>query len=261
MIGIGITTFNRSKLLDKLLLSVQRFTKAPYFIVIASDGSTDDTRLVGDKYDVAVIGDSNRGIAWNKNRALYALRNYTSCKTIVLLEDDTRPIYPRWENQWTRAVDKFGYVTFAHPKIADAILAGEGTPDNPYACTKITSQCAAVSIESLDQIGYFDTRFQGYGVEDGEWTTRLRTAGFGHVRIADDTGTIVKANCMITGGVQTFDAVSYRDNRSVERNRAIFNEIRNDPVPRPAWRTDEDQALLRDEIESQRSRIEVVRNS
>ncbi|CAM3259436.1 hypothetical protein CFR75_16825 [Komagataeibacter xylinus] len=247
VIGIGISTYNRSKHLDRILFSIKKFTKSPYHLVVANDGSLDNTINICKNHGVSVIGSCNKGIAFNKNRALYALSEFTDSDTIIMLEDDTMPIYPGWEQLWVKAVKNFGYVTYAHPKIADGISQGEGTPDNPYACMKITSQCAGVSIKSLKKVGYFDTRFKGYGIEDGEWTTRLRNSGFGYIKVPQEDG-YTKENCMITGAVQTFDVESYRDNASVAKNREIFSQIRNDPIPRAAWLNEEEEELLKTDI-------------
>lgn len=247
-IGIGIVTYNRLDLVKEAVTAVLKYTTGPYFLVVADDGSTDGTRDYLISEGITVVGDRNRGIAWNKNRALYALRTYTGVNTIIILEDDTLPVAYGWQDDWRQVVSKHGYATHAHPKVMDAVLVGQGTPEDPYGCTKITSQCSAVSRQALDTVGYFDTRFRGYGVEDGEWTTRLRGAGFGIVSIKKD-GPALKANCMIAGGVRTLPAVSFRDNDSVRRNRELFERIRNDPIPRLPWRDDEERATLIADVE------------
>lgn len=249
MIGIGIITYNRIDYLKKVVDAVIRNTSSPYVLVVADDGSDDGSKEFLNSKSIPMIGGVNRGISWNKNRALFALRNYAGSSTIVLLEDDTLPFQFGWEALWADAVSRFGYATYAHPKVLDAVMAGSGAPTDPYGCTKITSQCATVSSLALDQVGYFDTRFKGYGIEDGEWSTRLRNCGFGIVRVPDNNGGYIKANAMISGGVYTIDADSYRNNDDVARNREVFKLIRNDPIPRDAWRTNEEKELLIKEIE------------
>lgn len=246
-LGIGIVTYNRSRQFARVIESIRKFTLSPHYLVVADDGSYDDTRSYAMDRAITVIGRKNRGIAWNKNRALYALHYHTDASHYILFEDDTIAIYPRWEIQWQRAIDRHGYVTYAHPKVADAIICGEGTPLDPFGCKKITSQCSGVSRAAVDKVGFFDSRFKGYGVEDGEWSTRLRRQGFGIVETAYESA-LVKANCMITGGVMTIDAKSYRNNESVARNRQVFASIRDDPIPREAWRSEEEKLDLQNEV-------------
>ena len=93
-------------------------------------------------------------------------------------------------------------------------------------------------------VGHFDTRFRGYGVEDGEWTTRFRREGFGIVKVPQAGGGYVKANAMIAGGVETLDAQSSRNNANVQRNREIFASIREEPTKRPPWRDVNEQETL-----------------
>jgi glycosyltransferase involved in cell wall biosynthesis len=244
-LGIAVVTYNRAVHLRKVLEAVLAFTSVSYTLVVADDGSTDDTREVTRSLGITTIGLENRGIAWNKNRAIYLLRS-RGVETTIILEDDTLPIQPAWERLWIKASRRYGYVTFVHPKVYDGIVAGMGTPEHPFACSKITSQCLAFSQTAFDTVGFLDTRFKGYGVEDGEWTIRFRRQGYGILHVRRD-GAEVKANCMITGGVRTLDVRSYRDNDSVARNRKVLEMVRDDPVPRLPWRNEEEkEALLRE---------------
>jgi glycosyltransferase involved in cell wall biosynthesis len=248
MIGIGVVTYNRVDYLRQVIEAVFQYTAEPYCLVVADDGSQDETADLLSDSNITRIGGSNRGIAWNKNRALYTLRHFAGAEVIILLEDDTLPHTFGWEAAWIAAAKKAGYATYAHPKMKESILKGTGTVDDPYACTGITSQCSTVTREALDRVGYFDTRFKGYGVEDGEWSTRLRRCDYGIARVDKDDGGYIKANFMIEGGVHTLDVKTYRDNDSVARNREIYDRIRNEPLPRQAWRDDAEKSTLIHEI-------------
>ncbi|WP_424138808.1 glycosyltransferase family 2 protein [Roseomonas chloroacetimidivorans] len=250
MLGIGIVTYNRIERLREVIDAVLRNTAHPYCLMVADDGSSDGTVEYVIKKKVPVVGRINKGIAWNKNRALYTLRNYAGAENIIILEDDTLPNTFGWEQHWLEAARKSGYSTYAHPKMRDQIIAGSGTVEDPYACIGITSQCSVVSMCALDTVGYFDTRFKGYGVEDGEWSTRLRGSGFGTVKVPKEDGNYIKANVMIDGGVHTLDVASYRNNDEVTKNRDVFKAVRNDPIPRNAWQNDTEKDDLLAEIES-----------
>jgi GT2 family glycosyltransferase len=249
ILAIGIVTYNRREYLEKVVNAVRRYTASPYYLVAADDGSTDGSREFLSDANVTCLGNINRGIAWNKNRVLYTMMTEVASDCMIMLEDDTLPNKIGWEGEWIKTVSKYGYCTYAHPKVADSILGGDGTSDDPFACTKITSQCSSVTREAVDTVGYFDSRFKGYGVEDGEWSTRLRNSGYGIIRVPEGDG-YIKANCMISGGVETLDVDSYRDNDSVKRNRKLFEDIRNDPIPRTPWASPVEETILKDELKA-----------
>ncbi len=242
-LGIGVVTYNRFDLLTRVIEAVEKYTNYPYALVVADDGGTDGSARYLEDRNIPAVGQSNRGIAWNKNRALFYLREQRACDVIIMLEDDTAPTELGWQFPWMRAAELHGYVTYAHPKVHGGIIAGSGTPNDPFACRNITSQCAAVTAEALDTVGYFDTRFKGYGVEDGEWTTRLRRSGFG-IRRVPMIDEVTNTNVMIGSGVETFEAETYRDNESVARNRELFQRVKQDPIPRRPWIDDSEHVTL-----------------
>lgn len=250
MIGIGVVTYNRLNYLKKVINSIIKNTTSSYFLIVADDGSSDGTKEYLNNIKVPMIGGKNRGIAWNKNRILYSYYQYLPVDNIIMLEDDTLPYLYGWEKLWIESVQKAGYCTYGHPKMASQFLGGSGSPADPFACTGITSQCSAVSRAALEKAGFFDTRFKGYGVEDGEWSTRLRRCNYGIIKVPQSPEGYIKANFMINGGVHTIDVETYRDNASVARNREIFQQVKNDPIPRLAWQNDSDKLILCEEIES-----------
>ncbi|MDB5506672.1 MAG: glycosyl transferase, family 2 [Devosia sp.] len=248
-IGIAVVTYNRLDHLRRIVAAVKKFTSVPYTLVIADDASSDGAREFAKSEAIVRLGLSNRGVAWNKNRGLYFLQSEFNAPTIILLEDDTLPCVYGWEQLWISAAQRHGYVTYAHPKVHRRILTGEGTVDDPYACSDITSQCAAVSAEALATVGFFDTRFAGYGHADSEWSTRMRRAGYGLSRVMRGSE-VIEANSMIAGGVQTVESVTYRSAASVTRNAETWRSIQNDPIRRLPWRSAEDEAWLKREVES-----------
>jgi glycosyltransferase involved in cell wall biosynthesis len=249
-VGIGIVTYNRIDHLQRVVEAVERHTKRDYFLVVADDASTDDTAAYLREKDIARIGFVNRGVAWNKNRALRTLMTHTDADPILLLEDDTLPIVDGWEEQWIATLATYGYCTYGHPKMGPRMLAGSGTLEDPYACSGITSQCAGALRAALETVGYFETRFKGYGIADGEWTVRFRRAGFGMLSATDADGKIEKANVMISGGVETLDATSWRTEETVKANRDLYRRIRKEPIHRMPWHSDEDRVLLEREIKA-----------
>lgn len=247
MFGIGITTYNRIDRLKQTLDRIARHTTNDYCLVVADDGSSDGTAKWCTQHKVPCVTGNNRGISWNKNRSLFAL-NALGCTEIVLLEDDCYPIEDGWNEQWVLATRKWNHVAFAHAKIRGGILSGAGTPDSPYVNNKSTAQCLSISRETLSKVGFFDTRFEGYGVEHAEWTTRIKRTGTGFQKMEVAPGVIGKANLFISGGLQAEDAPSHKDKASVERNNAIFREIKEEPVFRQPYRNASEKALFTSEM-------------
>jgi len=83
-IGIGITTFNRASVLEKMLSK-----NTPAFkdkvVMISDDGSTDSTKEVLQKFDFPWITGPNIGVAGNKNRLFFQLQD---CDFIFMADDD-----------------------------------------------------------------------------------------------------------------------------------------------------------------------------
>lgn len=248
-IGIAIVTYNRSARLGKVIEQVRKHTIAPYELIVADDGSTDDTRDIAAAAGVRLVSGENRGVCWNKNRGLFALASL-GCDPILLLEDDIYPMVNGWENEWIEATAKWHHLSYAHPKIAPQIIEGSGTADDPFVNQKSTAQCTSISLEALRDVGFLDTRFKGYGVGHAEWTSRLKARKFGMKWVILEHGHRARANLYITGGLQHDDAVSFRDKASVQRNKELFEKIKSEEGYRtqtgqlPPWSSDEEKEIF-----------------
>jgi glycosyltransferase involved in cell wall biosynthesis len=233
-------------------------TTEPFYIVVADDGSTDETEKFCRYSGITMIGGVNRGISWNKNRALYALFEYTDAENIFLIEDDCYATERGWQEVWIAAVQKWGHINLVHPTTAESlaagimpeeIIGGSGTAEDPYACMRISGLCIASSRTAMRQVGYFDTRFQGYGHEHAEWTTRYRRSGFGIYRVKSPQGDI-KANTMLSRGLGSLNVPSQSNKASRDANKEIFNALKNQEIYRYTWRSELDRAVLVSEVES-----------
>ncbi len=69
-LGIGIITYNRLPILQRCVANIARHTRLPYTLMIADDGSEDDTVPWARGQDISVVTGPRRGVAWNKNRVL-----------------------------------------------------------------------------------------------------------------------------------------------------------------------------------------------
>ncbi|HCS82468.1 MAG TPA: glycosyltransferase family 2 protein, partial [Alteromonas macleodii] len=180
-VGIGVITYNRKDHLAKTVEAIKAFTTGDYQIVVADDGSKDDTVEWCEKNNVPHTNCQNKGVVRNKNRALYYLNEVKKVDVLILLEDDCRPNKESWQKEWVIAALLWGHINYAHKRIIkkeDAVLSGTGSSTLPYLCKLVTGQCTACSKDAMDNIGYLDPRFSGYGAGHVEWTERFIRQGY-----------------------------------------------------------------------------------
>ncbi|HEV3071609.1 MAG TPA: glycosyltransferase [Solirubrobacteraceae bacterium] len=240
VLGIGIVTYERRSLLEPLIAGVLELTNSPHELVVAEDGGDDGSAEWASEQGLRVVSGSNRGVAWNKNRALFALAAL-GCDPLVLLEDDAFPVIPGWEGDWidgTRAWDHLA----CDPKVNRHVVSGAGTPADPFVSPAATGFCMSVSAKVLDLVGYFDSRFRGYGHEHSEWTTRIKRSGYGFRPITLPDGRPFKAQLFLTGGLALVKAKSTGNQAQARANRELERQIAGEPVFRRPWRTSEERA-------------------
>lgn len=258
-LGIGIVTYNRLGALMKCVEAVERHTRTPFHLVIADDGSSDGSSAWARECGIPVVTGRNYGCAWNKNRALSYLLNETRCDPILLLEDDCWPEIDGWELPWIQAARRWGHVNYMTPFIeSHFLLSGSGTVDDPYATSHVSGQCTVSTRSELEQVGYLDTRFGGWGEEHVEWTQRFWRLSrikpprweSGSSRMASTLTTLstspVYAN--LKHGLWLEYAGSYQDLSNQKKNLALRSTLEKDPLHRPAYRSDsQGQRLFREQ--------------
>ena len=250
MVGIGIVTYNRKEILSDTIDKVRAFTRQPNAVlVVADDGSSDGTLAMLRDKQVPVITGVNMGIAWNKNRALFLLSHMLGCETVILLEDDTRPVRAGWEAEWMEGAQRWGHVNFAADWMQDHFESGAGTAADPLVATNVTAQCSAYSRQALTYGGYFDSRFKGYGHEHVEHTRRLVRVGYGGTdeRINDEERV---RYYMIKGGLTVVGSQSYFNSEEEERNLRLARGIMGQQGYRSPWGDDRELRQFRSETES-----------
>lgn len=246
-LGIGITTFNRRAMLKRAVEAVAAHTRAHHLLFVADDGSTDGTASMLSECGITHLAADNRGIAWNKNRALYYLHRIRRCDIVLLLEDDTFPTASGWEEVWVDAVERHGHVNLAPSHWPLNYSGGDGSPARPYLSRQVTGQCVGFGAAALEQAGYMDTRFRRYGFEHVEHTQRLIRSGFGG--IAGPAG-IDPTVFLISSALAVEGLEKGPDSAGIAHNGPIMRMMEGDPLLRPAWRTDEEGAILRAEMAS-----------
>ena len=236
-LGIGVTTFNRCGKLEVCLSRLHELTSYPFQLVVADDGSTDDTLAACAQRRVVTITGPNRGIAWNKNRALFFLHRVLECDVVILMEDDCHPNQNGWEAEWIEAARKWGHVNFGGYWFREKIVSGEGTVANPFLSASLSGQCVAFSDRALSVCGYLDSRFKGYGYEHAEHSARLVRAGFGGEMRMSERGELDPHFYLLQADLTVCADESYRDEKSLAANWTIWERMYGEPVYRHPWRT------------------------
>ncbi len=242
-LGIGITTFRRSKLLNYALDGIARHTRTPYTLIVADDGSQDDTLELLRARKIPHVAGPNRGVAWNKNRVLFHLHEVVRCDVMILLEDDMMPRHDGWEIDWIRAIQKWGHANIGGNWFRHLLGSEAGTPDDPFVSSVLTAQCSGFSREALNAVGYMDTRFGRYGHEHCEHSVRMVRAGFGGTREPQQMFYLLNSDLQMLATDQS----DYH--AEVGKNSNIFAEVMKDPtLYRRAWRSAEEWRQIRADL-------------
>ena len=246
-VGIGIITFNRKDHLAKTVEAVKTFTTGDYQLIVADDGSKDDTVDWCKQNDVPHTNCENKGVVRNKNRALYYLNEVKKVDVLILLEDDCRPNKENWQKEWVISALLWGHINYAHKRIIkkeEAVLSGTGSSTSPYLCKLVTGQCTACSKEAMDNVGYLDPRFSGYGAGHVEWTERFIRQGY--------NGTTEKhwVYPAINTGLNSDDAPTFKNPEQLEKNRALKKKISKESHKREAWIGKQERQEFLEEIQS-----------
>jgi glycosyltransferase involved in cell wall biosynthesis len=244
-LGIAITTYNRAHMVMAQIDALQELTSCNFELVVCDDGSTDMTVPKLRDRGVKVISGINRGVAWNKNRGLFYLREIAASSNIVLMDDDIIPTRLGWQDEWIESVARYGHMNFKAP--GPTVFAGKHTPTNPALSHNLGGACIAFSREAISYVGYMDTRFHGYGHEHTDLTMRAIRAGFGGFILVEDDR---RRPCFysIEGGLALLPSDSNANAESVARNGLVLMASEDEPIYRNAWRTSDEYKSLRSEI-------------
>lgn len=179
--GVGIVTYNRSKYLGEVIKSVVD-TVTDAKIVVADDGSTDETSYIVSQFkDIFYVRGPNKGVAHNKNRALFTLQN---CSYIAIIEDDLVAIEPGWFELYQKAAHYSGIHHFC--RVQDKEVP-ETIPE--FSADMINQKLTPIYGESprgdltfitkavINKIGGLNPQFIGVGYAHGEWSNRAFNAG------------------------------------------------------------------------------------
>jgi glycosyltransferase involved in cell wall biosynthesis len=240
---IAVITFNRCSRLRKTLAAIEMFTTTPYSLFIADDGSADGTGDFLRAAGIAHHSSRNRGVAWNKNRALFNFLQATKAQTLIMLEDDTAPTQTGWEQDWIEAVQRYGHVNFGGDWFLTDHEIGRGTAQEPIDSDTLTAQCSAFSRQALQKAGFFDSRFRGFGCEHVEHTERLVRAGFGGFLETTENGGKYHFY-LLRAPLRVARIDSFGTDDSIAAAKITYATIKDGPIYRDPWQNDDEKQIF-----------------
>ena len=229
-VGVAVITYNRLNYLKSAVKGVKDLTSSRYQLVVADDGSSDGTPEWCRSNGVPCIAGDNRGVVYNKNRALYHLFENEGCDVVILLEDDCEPEETGWDTEWIKSALLWGHINYAHRHILSkegSIVSGSDSSKSPYISKLVTGQCTAISREAFEEVGYLNPNFRGYGCGHVEWTERFLKLGYDGVQ----GGKQYQFNVYpcIKGGILSKDAKTFKDEAQLRKNKLVKKKLTSQP--------------------------------
>ena len=184
--GVGLLTYNRGNYLREFVQSVLGTVPEGTKVVLCDDGSTDNTAEIARTLDITYLRGPNRGVAANKNRALYLLQD---CHFIALIEDDLFPTSGGWFEMYERAAIHSGINHFCRvqeKEVPETNIAFSEWMQKELKLTPIyesspRGDLTFITAEVLRKVGGLHPSFIGMGYAHGQWADRIDRAGLiGH---------------------------------------------------------------------------------
>jgi len=192
--GVAICHYNRLVHLGKIIQAVKDTVPEDTQIVVCDDGSNNSEGEVavnvGDicrEHEVLLIQGPNLGVAANKNRGLWALKNK---HFICILEDDLIPIEKGWFEAYEKATTFSNINHFCRiqdkeiPEIVPAFKEYMETHGlSPIYASSPRGDLTFITHNVVKKVGGFNNSFRGAGYAHGEWSGRVYKAELiGHPR-------------------------------------------------------------------------------
>lgn len=211
-IGIGLTVHNRNETAEYTLEKIKELAPEGAKIVVVDDASRKPFKRANFRFDI------NVGIPIAKNKCLELLGD---CDFYFLFEDD---VFPKKKGWWMPYVTSgINHLSFTFDKLKNGrpngndLIKQEGDFNiykNPCGCVLFFTK------KTLKTVGGFDVRYQKYGYEHVDLSTRIHNAGLTPYKFMD-----------VKNSLELFTSLDYEGtvqssvkNRKeyIEWNRAIF---------------------------------------
>ncbi|MDY0197619.1 MAG: glycosyltransferase [Tenuifilaceae bacterium] len=182
-VGIGITTRNRSDILDICLDHFRYFENKnyPYSKIVVVDDNSDlyeknNNIEICEKYSADYYYNFDRkGIAKTKNVCISRLKD---CDYIFLLDDDCFPKQHGWDNYYINIYEETGieHMLWMQPEVQEHLQLIE-TVGNINKFSNCMGVLMFFTKNAIEQLGGFDPRFNIYGFEHAQLSKRANDAG------------------------------------------------------------------------------------
>lgn len=177
-IGIGVSTYNRSSLLEKLVLKIRETIGTnDCVLIVADDGSPDNTIEILKKLKVDFISGPNMGPEANKNRLIRYLKDNSF---VFIIEDDVEIYKSGWTNLYINAFQKTGIHHFIY---CPEWYYGKSQEREEYEGFTLIhppqdgGTFSFYTNKVFEVCGGFHPGFKGYGWGHCEFTERIHRAG------------------------------------------------------------------------------------
>jgi glycosyltransferase involved in cell wall biosynthesis len=231
---VAICHYNRLDNLEIILEALKDTCSKRVKLVVCDDGSDPSGDLDEVCKDVILIRGPNKGVAANKNRALWALQDMDF---ICILEDDLKPIKKDWVTLYEKAAIKSGIHHFCRvqdklvgtlsPEF-DAYMVNNGL--TPIYGPSPRGDLTFISAKVIAKVGGFNKKFKGAGYAHGEWSARVNRAGLiGQPNVWVDIKAGADSFVQVgdtTGG--RWDTPK-RTSKEIERNRGVRQQLDRNP--------------------------------
>jgi len=196
MLGIGVTTRNRSQVLEWCLKHFLAFPPSTVYEMVIVDDCSDSGHREANELCVSkaqftyIFNHKRKGIAGSKNVCLRALKH---CEHVFLFDDDCYPQLSKWDTLFINLSNEYniGHSSFliflgkTHNKLLSSKL-----PEHTLIDQKIEfksgynvfnggqGMCLFFTRKCLDAVQEYDENFGIYGYEHSDISNRARSAGF-----------------------------------------------------------------------------------
>ena len=182
-----MVTYNRLDLTKRTLASVEQNTIYPYNIVFVDNNSSDDTIDFLDKYikdkDNAVLlaNRENMGIAIGRNQALKMTHEHFPATRWFCTIDNDVELPEKWLMEAIEILEynkNYGAIGVNMEGVEYPLVTKNGKRFQHKPKGNLGTAAMVISKAAHNMVGYFNTEYNRYGLEDADYGMRLRVAGF-----------------------------------------------------------------------------------